>query len=155
MMDCACIAGITALKHFRRPEVEVVGDEVTIVCLHSSPLLICPNSSIQHPPSERAPVPLSLHHTPYCLTFAYFAEPGTPSILDPARLEQTLSTGTISIALNAQRELCVVQKAGGVPMEQDEIMRIINVGIAKVKDLDALVETRLKEDWAGRVVEVR
>ena len=40
-------------------------------------------------------------------------------------------------------------------MEQDEIMRIINVGIAKVKDLDALVETRLKEDWAGRVVEVR
>lgn len=31
MMDCACIAGITALKHFRRPEVEVVGDEVTIV----------------------------------------------------------------------------------------------------------------------------
>lgn len=113
------------------------------------------NPSIQHPATERAPVPLSLHHTPYCLTFAYFDEPGTPSILDPARLEQTLSTGTISIALNAQRELCVVQKAGGVPMEQDEIMRIINVGITKVKELDAFVELRLKEDWAGRVVEVR
>ena len=40
-------------------------------------------------------------------------------------------------------------------MEQDEIMRIINVGIVKVKELDALVEKRLKEDWAGRVVEVR
>lgn len=40
-------------------------------------------------------------------------------------------------------------------MEQDEIMRIINVGITKVKELDAFVELRLKEDWAGRVVEVR
>ena len=32
MVDCACLAGIVALKHFRRPEVEVEGDEVTIVC---------------------------------------------------------------------------------------------------------------------------
>ena len=31
MVDCACLAGIVALKHFRRPEVEVVGDEVTVV----------------------------------------------------------------------------------------------------------------------------
>lgn len=31
MLDCACLAGIVALKHFRRPEVEVQGDEVTIV----------------------------------------------------------------------------------------------------------------------------
>ena len=30
-MDCACLAGIVALKHFRRPEVEVIGDEVTVV----------------------------------------------------------------------------------------------------------------------------
>lgn len=31
MMDCACLAGIVALKHFRRPDVEVIGDEVIIV----------------------------------------------------------------------------------------------------------------------------
>ena len=49
----------------------------------------------------------------------------------------------------------MVQKAGGVPLAQDEIIRLINVGIAKVKELDAFVERRLKEDWAGRVVEVR
>lgn len=35
MLDCACLAGITALRHFRRPEVEVIGEEVIIV---SSPL---------------------------------------------------------------------------------------------------------------------
>ena len=31
MLDCSCLAGVVALRHFRRPEVEVVGDEVTIV----------------------------------------------------------------------------------------------------------------------------
>jgi exosome complex component RRP45 len=35
MLDCACLAGIIALRHFRRPEVEVIGDEV-IVVRHSS-----------------------------------------------------------------------------------------------------------------------
>ncbi|TDL23498.1 ribosomal protein S5 domain 2-like protein [Rickenella mellea] len=141
MLDCACIAGITALKHFRRPDVEVIGDEVTI-----------------HDPAERAPVPLSMHHTPFCLTFAYFSSPGTPTpiaILDPTRLEQTLCTGTLSIALNAQRELCVLQKAGGVPLAPDEIMRIVRIGVEKVKEIDRLVERRLKEDWAGRRVEGR
>ena len=31
LLDCACLAGMVALKHFRRPEVEVVGEEVVIV----------------------------------------------------------------------------------------------------------------------------
>lgn len=31
MLDCACLAAIVALRHFRRPEVEVVGDEVIVV----------------------------------------------------------------------------------------------------------------------------
>ena len=35
MLDCACLAAIVALKHFRRPEVEVVGDEVTVVGIFS------------------------------------------------------------------------------------------------------------------------
>lgn len=31
-MDCAALAAMGALKHFRKPEVEVLGDEVIIVC---------------------------------------------------------------------------------------------------------------------------
>lgn len=31
LVDCACIAAITALLHFRRPDVTVSGEEVTIV----------------------------------------------------------------------------------------------------------------------------
>ncbi|KAF8207166.1 ribosomal protein S5 domain 2-type protein [Mycena galopus ATCC 62051] len=137
MLDCACLAGIVALKHFRRPDVEVIGDEVTV-----------------HPASERAPIPLSMHHTPFCLTFAFFPGPETSPVLDPSQLEQRLSAGLMSVALNAQRELCVVQKLGGVPLSMDEVLQIINVAVTKAKELDQLVDARLKEDWIGRNVEL-
>ncbi|KAI0740131.1 ribosomal protein S5 domain 2-like protein [Earliella scabrosa] len=138
MVDCACLAGIVALKHFRRPEVEVVGDEVTI-----------------HHPSERAPVPLSMHHTPFCLTFAFFPDPATPPLIDPSHLEETLSAGRLTVALNALRELVVVQKAGGLPLAPDDVLKIIDIAVTKARELDKLVEARLQEDWAGRHVEVR
>lgn len=76
-------------------------------------------------------------------------------MLDPSLLEQRLSAGVLSIALNAQRELCVVQKAGGVSLTPDEVLRIIDVAVQKAKELDMLVEKRLQEDWATRHVEVR
>jgi exosome complex component RRP45 len=155
MLDCACLAAIVALKHFRRPEVEVVGDQVIVVRLiilfsHECSLLTCP----QHPPTERAPMPLSMHHTPFCLTFAYFQDTSIPAILDPNRLEQRLSAGVMSIALNAQRELCVVQKAGGVPLSPAEILRIVSVATEKSKELDMFVKERLEGDWKTRDVEV-
>jgi exosome complex component RRP45 len=31
MLDCASLAAMTALRHFRRPDVEVIGDEVIVV----------------------------------------------------------------------------------------------------------------------------
>ena len=96
-----------------------------------------------------------MHHTPFCLTFAYFPDPSTPPILDPNHLEQRLSAGLLSVALNAQKELCVVQKAGDVPLEPDEVLRIVDIAVGKAKELDRLVEERLKEDIAGRNIEVR
>ncbi|KAH7104502.1 ribosomal protein S5 domain 2-like protein [Auriculariales sp. MPI-PUGE-AT-0066] len=137
MLDCACLAGIVALRHFRRPEVEVDGEQVIV-----------------HDPGERAPLPLAIHHTPLCLTFALF-DNSLPSLLDPNHLEETLCTGTMTLALNVQRELCVVQKAGGVPMEPNKILNLLEIGVRKVKELDKAVEDALAVDFASRVVEVR
>ncbi|XP_006456575.1 hypothetical protein AGABI2DRAFT_228615 [Agaricus bisporus var. bisporus H97] len=138
MLDCACLAGIVALRHFRRPEVEVIGDEVIV-----------------HPPTERAPVPLAIHHTPFCFTFAFFPDATTSPVLDPSQLEQRLSAGLLSIALNAQKELCVLQKLGGVPLPHEEIIRLVDTSVQKAKELHEFVETRLTEDWMSRTVEVR
>ena len=99
-------------------------------------------------------MPLSMHHTPFCLTFAYFQHTSIPAILDPSRLEQRLSAGLMSIALNAQRELCVVQKAGGVPLSPAEILRVVSVSTEKSKELDKFVKERLEDDWKTRDVEV-
>jgi exosome complex RNA-binding protein Rrp42 (RNase PH superfamily) len=52
-----------------------------------------------------------------------FTDSETPPILDPSQLGATLSSSAMTLAMNAQRELCMVQKAGGVPMAVDEIPR--------------------------------
>ena len=109
----------------------------------------------QHLPSERAPVPLAIHHTPFCFTFAFFPDASTPPVIDPSQLEQRLSAGLVSIALNAQKELCVLQKLGGVPLTTDEILKLIDIAVTKAKETNSLVEARLQEDWLGRKVEVR
>lgn len=71
------------------------------------------------------------------------------------QLEQRLSAGLVSIALNAQKEICVLQKLGGVPLGTDDILRLVEVAVGKAKEMNTLVEARLREDWAGRKVEVR
>ncbi|KAK2461092.1 hypothetical protein APHAL10511_006871 [Amanita phalloides] len=138
MVDCACLAGIVALKHFRRPEVEVIGDKITT-----------------HLPSERAPVPLAIHHTPFCFTFAFFPDLYITPVLDPSHLEQRLSTGLLSVALNAEKEMCVFQKLGGVPLVPSDILKIINVAVMRAQEMHENVEKRLGEDWASRTVEFR
>ena len=160
MLDCACLAGITALRHFRKPDVEVVGDEVIVV--RPSFASVCAFTVtidiprlFKHSPLDRAPVPLAIHHTPFCFTFAFFPDITTPPVLDPNQLEQRLNAGLVSIALNAQREICVLQKLGGVPLETEEVLSLVNVAVGKAKELHGFLDTQLREDWVGRKVEVR
>jgi len=100
-------------------------------------------------------MPLAIHHSPFCFTFAFFADPEAPAILDPAQLEQRLSAGLMSIALNAQKEICVLQKLGGVPQETEDLLRLVKVAVTQAKELSAFVDAQLAEDWATRKVEVR
>ena len=66
-----------------------------------------------------------------------------------SQLEQRLSAGLVSIAQNAQMELCILQKLGGVPVSTDEILKLIDVAGTKAKEANRLVEARLQEDWLG------
>lgn len=100
-------------------------------------------------------MPLAIHHSPFCFTFAFFADPETPPILDPSQLEQRLSAGTMSIALNAQKEICVLQKLGGVPQDTEEILRLVKVAVAQAKGLSHFIDAQLMADWSTRKVEVR
>jgi exosome complex component RRP45 len=37
----------------------------------------------------------------------------------------------------------------------DAILRLVDIAVMKAKEMNAFVEVRLREDWAGRKVEVR
>ena len=56
----------------------------------------------------------------------------------------------MSIALNAQREICVLHKAGGVPTPLDEMVKRLDVAVGIARDLDKVVEARLREDRVER-----
>lgn len=111
-----------------------------------------PKLTLQHSPDERAPAPLAIHHNPLCLTFAYFEN--LQPILDPTHLEEILAAGTMTITLNAQRELCVLSKAGGSALSVEEIMDVVRVGVERVRENVAQIEAALAKDKEARVVEV-
>jgi exosome complex component RRP45 len=77
-----------------------------------------------------------------------------PPILDPTHLEEVLATGTLTLTLNAQRELCVLSKAGGTPLAPSEIMGVVNVGVERVRTMVRILEEALEKDRGERVVEV-
>lgn len=55
ILDCASIAALTALAHFKRPDVTTTGDEFII-----------------HSHAEKDPIPIVLHHYPVCISYAIF-----------------------------------------------------------------------------------
>ncbi|KAI7898841.1 ribosomal protein S5 domain 2-type protein [Cokeromyces recurvatus] len=132
LVDCASIAAITALLHFRRPDVTVSGEEVTI-----------------HPIDQRNPVPLSIHHIPICITFAFF-DKGERLVVDPNYLENQAKEGDMTITMNIHREICCLSKAGGIPLEMDQVLRCSQIAIIKVNEIDELIKKVLEEDKEKR-----
>jgi len=76
-------------------------------------------------------------------------------VLDPTHLEQQLANGTLTVTLNSQQEICVLSKAGGVPLPADDIMKVILIGVQRVKDVDAAIKGALEREAKAHVVEVR
>ncbi|KAN0129014.1 ribosomal protein S5 domain 2-like protein [Lactarius tabidus] len=145
LLDCASLACAAAVRHFRRAEVEVHGTgEVTV-----------------YAPSVRAPVPLALHHTPFCMSFAFYSEGKPPEqskvrmLLDPAGLELRLAHGVLVLVLTAQRELAVVHKAGGLPLAPETLIGAVEVAARRARELETWLDVHVHEDWARKNVEVR
>ena len=61
LADAASLSALAALLAFRRPEVTLEAGESGEV-----------QQVVVHPPDVREPLPLSIHHTPLCITFASF-----------------------------------------------------------------------------------
>eukprot|EP01117_Protostelium_nocturnum_P020636 TRINITY_DN938_c0_g1_i3.p1 TRINITY_DN938_c0_g1~~TRINITY_DN938_c0_g1_i3.p1 ORF type:complete len:256 (+),score=51.86 TRINITY_DN938_c0_g1_i3:365-1132(+) len=128
LIDCASIAVITALLHFRRESVSVNGSQLTV-----------------HPISEKESVPLSVHHVPVCVTFGFFGE-GNTMVVDPILKEELILDGKMTITLNSHREICAIQKAGGTAVSQELVMQCIRIAAVKVEEISEKIQTAIKSD---------
>ncbi|XP_013408376.1 exosome complex component RRP45 [Lingula anatina] len=132
IMDCASIAAMAALAHFRRPDVTVDGEEVTI-----------------HKAEEREPIPLSLHHMPICVTFAFY-EQGKYLLVDPTEKEEKVMDGKMVIAMNKHREICTLQMTGNMLLLKDQVLRCSNIAVVKVIEITELIQKALENDSKAR-----
>uniref|UniRef100_W5M593 Exosome complex component RRP45 n=1 Tax=Lepisosteus oculatus TaxID=7918 RepID=W5M593_LEPOC len=134
IMDASSIAAITALCHFRRPDVCVQGEEVTVFT-----------------PEERDPVPLSIYHMPICVSFSFF-EQGTYLLVDPCEREERVMDGLLVIAMNKHREMCSVQSSGGIMLLKEQVLRCSKIASVKVAEVTELINKALENDKKARYV---
>jgi exosome complex component RRP45 len=134
LIDTSCIAVIAALQHFRKPDVSIEGGDVNVYTL-----------------AEREPVPLSLLHFPFCVTFSFYTGGSQEVVLlDPTLLEEHLREGSITMSLNSHGEICQIAKLGGLPVDAVILLQCANLALLKIKDISAVVNKRLKEDYERR-----
>jgi exosome complex component RRP45 len=136
LIDASCLAVVAALRHFRKPDVSIEGEEVTI-----------------YSPAEREPVPLSLLHFPLCLTFSFY--PSTIHgeeivVVDANRIEESVREGSATISANRHGEVCQIAKLGGGSVDAVTLLNCVSVTIVKVKELSKWLQAKLDEDAKGR-----
>jgi exosome complex component RRP45 len=123
---------MTALQHFRRPDVLVEGERATILSIR-----------------EREPIPLSILHQPLCVTFSYFEE-GEIFLVDANQAEEQVRQGEVIITMNRHGEVCQVAKYGGATVDPLALLSCTNVALQKVKDMSKFVQGQLEEDAKKR-----
>ena len=141
LVDASCIAIIAALRHFRRPDVAVVGQDVVIFTT-----------------AEREPTPLAMLHYPLCVSVSFF-HGGEVMLLDATLLEQQMNEGEIIITANRHGEVCQLAKLGGVPTDALKLMDCIETALRQIRVLDALIDTALelevnRSDVSGLTMEL-
>ncbi|KAH0565596.1 hypothetical protein GP486_001011 [Trichoglossum hirsutum] len=132
LVDASCIAVIAALQHFRRPDVSIEGEDVTV-----------------HTMEERVPVPLSLLHHPICVTFSFFLG-GDVVLIDATLQEELLRNGELIIAVNRHGEVCQIAKLGGVAIEALTLLNCANVALTKAQWITRFISSKLEEDLRAK-----
>lgn len=132
LTDAACIAIMTGLQHFRRPDAVVRDGQVVVYGVE-----------------ERVPVALNITHKPLSITFNSYND-GTIIILDATRKEEQASEGEIVIGINNGGDVCFMSKFSGSPVDAMEMVTKSTVALEKVKDINAQMEKVMQTDLAQR-----
>ncbi|XP_057438965.1 exosome complex component RRP45A-like isoform X2 [Lotus japonicus] len=126
LVDAANVAALASLSTFRRPECSLGGEDGQKV--------------VVHPPEVRDPLPLIIHHLPIAVTFGFFSDEYLV-IMDPTYQEESVMTGRMTATVNANGDVCAIQKAGGQGVLQKLIMHCLRLAHVKAGD----ITTKIKE----------
>ncbi|KAM3193544.1 hypothetical protein ACQJBY_070273 [Aegilops geniculata] len=128
LIDAANIAALAALSTFRRPECTVGGDDGQQVTVHD--------------PEVMDPLPLTIHHLPIAVTFAYFGD-GNIMVIDPTYKEEAVMGGRMTATVNSNGDVCAIQKAGGEGVMSSVIMQCLRIASVKAADITSKIKTKV------------
>ncbi|KAJ4461756.1 putative Exosome complex component RRP45B [Paratrimastix pyriformis] len=126
LMDCLSLAAMAAFLHFRKPQLSVAGDRLIV-----------------YPASLKDPVPLTIHHVPIAVTFGLFTASNL-AVLDPTTEEEAHMDGALTVTINSRGVICAIQKAGGAPITQPQILALTGQAAQRAKQLVAILTDALK-----------
>ncbi|KAL0558809.1 hypothetical protein IC582_003391 [Cucumis melo] len=135
LVDAANIAALAALSTFRRPECSLSGDDGQEV--------------IVHPPEVREPLPLIIHHLPIAVTFAFFRSESI-LVIDPTHCEEAVMGGRMTVTLNANNDVCAIQKAGGEGVLKSVIMQCLRIASVKAGDITTKIKNAVETYSSAR-----
>ncbi|KAF6166150.1 hypothetical protein GIB67_023860 [Kingdonia uniflora] len=125
LVDAANIAALAALLTFRRPECTLGGEDGQEVLVH--------------PPEAREPLSLIIHHLPIAVTFAFFGNENVV-VIDPSYSEEAVMGGRMTATLNANGDVCAIQKGGGDGVIQSVIMQCLRIASVKAADITSKIK---------------
>ena len=143
-IDASCIAVMTALLHFKKPDITIHGEQIIV-----------------HPIEERETVSLGILHIPICVTFSFFNPEDTEEnikgennseivIVDATLKEELLRHGVLTVTLNKNREVVQISKAGGLPMDALTLMDCCHKAYNITEQITEQITTSVKEDLKTR-----
>lgn len=147
--DCCSIAACGALLHFRRPDITVVGEDVTV-----------------HSVEDRIPVPLSIHYIPISVSFALIDTQGVDTqpmeaghsnqddpmmddknwiaLVDPTDREESVAKqGSFQVVLNAHKEICGLNECGPL-LSREGFKTLIETAILVRRDRGLALDEALR-----------
>ncbi|KAJ0179509.1 hypothetical protein K1T71_005221 [Dendrolimus kikuchii] len=138
LVECASIATLSSLAHFKRPDITRSGDSVII-----------------HTLSEKDPIPTVLFHYPVCSTFAIYNSDILLS--DPNFLEESVCTssteeesningGLLVVGMNQYKEVCLLDLTGAAIYNTNIVHKAIMNAADKCKDIVDLVKKLIASD---------
>lgn len=133
ILDCACVAAIAAIAHFKRPDVTTSGN----------------NELIIHTAAEKDLIPTVLHHYPICVSYALFNE-GKIAVADPTALEERVADSILVLAVNSYKELCCMNLCGVCLTCPDLIMSCSEKAAVRSKRIVDFIKQLLVDDQNNR-----